>query len=105
MRAAARSGSARAPSISATIAGSTSFFANGRFVLPTRARRSFCMATICLMTLWPSTRAPASTSSVTSWALASTMTIASSVPATSRFSWLFAFRSAVAGLMTKAPSQ
>ena len=87
------------------MAGSISFFANGRFGLPTRARSSFWIATICLMTLWPSTRASAITSSATSWALASTMTIASSVPATSRFSWLFALRSAVAGLMTKAPSQ
>ncbi len=39
-----------APSISATIAGSWTFFACGRFGLPTRARSSFWTATISLMT-------------------------------------------------------
>ncbi len=104
-RTAASSGSVSAPSIVATSCGSIVFFACGRFGLPAFARSSFWSATICLMTSWPSTSAWAITASGTSLALASTITIASSVPATSRLSWLLALRSAIAGFTTQAPSQ
>ncbi len=104
-RTAASSGSVSAPSIVATTCGSIVFLAWGRLDFPALARRSFWIATICLMTAWPSTSACVITASLTSLAAASTITIASSVPATSRLSWLLALRSAVAGLTTHAPSQ
>ncbi len=77
-RIAARSGSARAPSISATIVGIDLLLREraASACPPARGGPSAC-ATICLMTLWPSTRACAITASGTSLGAASTMTIAS----------------------------
>jgi hypothetical protein len=79
--------------------------ANDRFSWPTRDRSSFWMAVIFLMASCPVARASTITASGISPAPASTITMASSVPATSRLSWLFVLRSAVEGLTTQAPSQ
>ena len=57
------------------------------------------------MTACPSASARTITSSLISWAPDSTMTMASSVPATSRFSLLFVRRSPELGLTTTCSSQ
>ena len=76
-----------------------------RLGFPTACRSCFCRAQICLMTAWPSLRARTISPSDSSWAPDSTITMASSVPATSRLSRLLARRSEVAGFTTHCPSQ
>ena len=104
LRMASSSGPAIAASISAAMFASTVFFLTSRLGLPTACRSCFCRAQICLITAWPSVRARTMSASEISSAPDSTITMASSVPATSRFSLLLARRSAVEGLTTHCPS-
>jgi hypothetical protein len=105
LRMASTSGPASATSISATSPASIVFLATVRLGLPTSARSCFWSRTICRMTAWPSPSARIISASGISLAPDSTITMASSVPATRRFSLLFVRRSDEGGFTTTWSSQ